>query len=158
MDGHNIQLYSIIKTLFISQTNYVEQHPLFLTAETSSLVPTTMVSPLGKDVAGGLSTVSRVFLLTTLYIWVSTSMKALSTFKDSRAEVSMKYIFSFSANSLASSVDTARKCRRSALFPTSMTTAYASVWSRSSFNHLSTFSNVNCRVTSYTTKAPTAPR
>lgn len=41
MDGENMH----------NQTNYVEQHPLFLTAETSSLVPRTMVSPLGKDVA-----------------------------------------------------------------------------------------------------------
>jgi hypothetical protein len=36
-------------------------------------------------------------------------VKAFSTFKDSRAEVSMKKVFSLSANAVASSVVTARK-------------------------------------------------
>jgi len=62
------------------------------------------------------------------------------------------------ANDLAWSVETARKCFRSFLFPTSMTTMLASAWSRNSFSQRSTFSNVRCLAISYTTKAPTAPR
>jgi len=62
------------------------------------------------------------------------------------------------ANERAWSVETARKCLRSFLLPTSMTTMLASAWSRSSLNQRSTFSNVRCLAMSYTTSAPTAPR
>jgi hypothetical protein len=37
-------------------------------------------------------------------------------------------------------------------------TMFWSAWSRSSFNHLSTFSYVKCFAISYTKRAPTAPR
>lgn len=59
---------------------------------------------------------------------------------------------------LASSVCTERRWRRSLLLPTSMMTMLASAWSRSSLSHRSTFSNVVCLVMSYTSSAPTAPR
>ena len=131
-------------SFFVSSV-YAEQQPPIFIADTSSF-PTLMVCPFGTVAAS--SPVSRAFLLTTWYIWVSTSVKAFSTFVDSRAEVSMKKVLSFSAYALASSVETARKWPKSALFPTSMITMLESVWSRSSFNHLSTFSNVTCRVTS----------
>ncbi|CAA6671544.1 unnamed protein product [Spirodela intermedia] len=81
-----------------------------------------MVCPLGTVM--GSSPTSRVFLLTT------------------RAEVSMKKVRSRSAKDLASSTETARRWRRSDLFPTSMTTMLDSVWSLSSLSHLSTFSKV----------------
>ncbi|CAA6665799.1 unnamed protein product [Spirodela intermedia] len=97
-------------------------------AETSSLVPMLIVCPSGT--ADGLSPTSRAFLLTT------------------RAEVSMKKLFSLSANAWASSVGTALRWRRSALLPTSMMTILESVWALSSFSHRSTFSNVMWRVTS----------
>jgi hypothetical protein len=44
------------------------------------------------------------------------------------------------ANCLASSVGTARRCRRSLLFPTSIITMFASAWSRSSLSHRVTLS------------------
>eukprot|EP00975_Prorocentrum_lima_P018274 3850669-Prorocentrum_lima.AAC.1 len=62
-----------------------------------------------------------------------------------------------SANSIASSVDTARRCPRSDLLPTSMTTMLDSACSRSSRSHRSTFSKVRCLEMSYTSSAPTAP-
>ena len=43
---------------------------------------------------------------------------AVSTFVESRAEVSMKLSVFFSANAFDSSVGTARRCRRSDLLPT----------------------------------------
>ncbi|KAF5778264.1 hypothetical protein HanXRQr2_Chr12g0545471 [Helianthus annuus] len=60
----------------------------------------------------------------------------------------MKYVFSFSAKVFASSVVTARKWRKSDLFPTSIITMFESLWSLSSFSHLSTFSKVTWRVVS----------
>ncbi|VFQ97128.1 unnamed protein product [Cuscuta campestris] len=45
---------------------------------------------------------------------------------------------------------TARRWRRSDLLPASITTMFWSVWSRSSFSHRCTFSNVTFRVMSYT--------
>ena len=65
--------------------------------------------------------------------------------------------FALPANALASSVGTARKCRKSDLLPTNIITIFASAWSRNSFSHLSTFSYVMCFAMSYTSKAPTAP-
>ena len=62
------------------------------------------------------------------------------------------------ANSSAWSVETALKCLRSLLFPTSMITICESAWSLSSFNHRVTLSNVRGFEMSYTSKAPTAPR
>lgn len=53
---------------------------------------------------------------------------------------------SLSAKAFESSVETARKCLRSASFPTSITTMLESVWYRRSFNHLSTFSKVAYQV------------
>ena len=66
--------------------------------------------------------------------------KAVSTFVESRAEVSIKLRLFCSAKDLASSVGTALRCLRSDLFPTSMMTMLESAWSRSSRSHLSTFS------------------
>nr|ACR35580.1 unknown [Zea mays]ACR37259.1 unknown [Zea mays] len=60
----------------------------------------------------------------------------------------MKYMDSASANSLASSVETATRCRRSDLLPTSITTMLWSVWSLSSLSQRPTLSNVARRVTS----------
>ncbi|CAA7407973.1 unnamed protein product [Spirodela intermedia] len=75
-----------------------------------------------------------------------------------RAEVSMKKRLSLSANSLASSVGTARRVVRSDLLPTSMMTMFLSACPRSSSSHLAMWSN-DCRlVMSYTSIAPTAPR
>lgn len=48
------------------------------------------------------------------------------------------------ANALASSVGTARRCRKSLLLPTNMMTIFASAWSRSSLSHRVTFSYVWC--------------
>ena len=85
--------------------------------------------------------------------------KASSTLLASRADASMKErLFSpmmvsmlahdqvkstppdVLANCLASSVGTARRCRKSLLFPTSMITMLESAWSRSSFSHRLTLS------------------
>lgn len=65
---------------------------------------------------------------------------AVSTFVESKAEVSMKDKPFFSAKALASSVGTARKCLKSDLLPTSMMTMFWSAWSLSSLSHRSTFS------------------
>jgi hypothetical protein len=96
------------------------------------------------------------------YVPVRMFWKASSTLLASRADVSMKERW-FSpagngqsangaaqgrlhrnddilAKALASSVGTARRWRKSLLFPTSMMTMLASAWSRSSLSHLVTFS------------------
>lgn len=83
---------------------------------------------------------------------------AVSTLVESKADVSMKDKPFLSANALASSVGTARRCLKSDLFPTNMITIFWSAWSRNSRNHLSTFSYVRCFAISYTSSAPTAPR
>lgn len=91
--------------------------------------------------------------------------KASSTLLASRAEVSMNdrllspalpsahsnvprslltVGYNLLANCFASSVGTALRCLKSLLFPTSIITIFASAWSRSSFNHLCTFSYVWC--------------
>lgn len=51
---------------------------------------------------------------------------------------------------LASNSSTSATHRRSLLFPTSMMTMLASAWSRSSFSHRSTFSNVTACPATYT--------
>uniref|UniRef100_A0A7N1A7V2 Uncharacterized protein n=1 Tax=Kalanchoe fedtschenkoi TaxID=63787 RepID=A0A7N1A7V2_KALFE len=127
--------------------NQAEQQPTFLTSETSSFVPTLIVCPLGMSPMGS-SLGSSAFRLTTRYIWVSTSVKAFSTLRDSRAEVSIKKMPCFCAKAVASSTETARRWRKSALLPTSIMTIWESVWPRSSVSHLSIFSNVMCRVMS----------
>uniref|UniRef100_A0A3Q7EJ25 Uncharacterized protein n=1 Tax=Solanum lycopersicum TaxID=4081 RepID=A0A3Q7EJ25_SOLLC len=100
---------------------------------------TTISFPLRRaelPAADSASLATRDFLLTTLYISVKTLTKAVSTFVDSRADVSIKNKFSFSANSFASSVGTARRLPKSVLLPTSMMTMFLSAWPRSSSNHL----------------------
>uniref|UniRef100_A0A0A9HWH6 Uncharacterized protein n=1 Tax=Arundo donax TaxID=35708 RepID=A0A0A9HWH6_ARUDO len=72
------------------------------------------------------------FLLWILKISVKTVWKAFSTLVACSAEVSRKKRFSFSANSLASSVLTARSSSRSLLLPTSMMMMFLSAWPRSS--------------------------
>jgi len=84
--------------------------------------------------------------------------KACSTLVESRADVSIKDRLRCSAYPLASSVGTARRCRKSLLLPTSMITILWSAWSRSSLSQRSTFSKVTCFAMSYTSSAPTAPR
>ncbi|GAB2283328.1 hypothetical protein Dimus_017845 [Dionaea muscipula] len=74
----------------------------------------------------GSSPATRVFLFTMLKISVKTVTNADSTLVASSAEVSRKKSPSFSANSLASSVDTARWSSRSVLFPISMMTMFLS--------------------------------
>lgn len=69
---------------------------------------------------------------------------AVSTFVESKADVSIKLSPLRSANDLASSVGTARKCLKSLLLPTSIITIFWSAWSRNSLNHRSTFSYVKC--------------
>lgn len=71
---------------------------------------------------------------------VSMFWNAVSTFVESSADVSMKLSPLRSANVLASSVGTARKCRKSLLLPTNIITMFWSAWSRNSRSHLSTFS------------------
>ena len=53
-----------------------------------------------------------------IYLPVRMLWKAVSTFVESKADVSMKLKVFFSANPLASSVGTARKCLKSDLLPT----------------------------------------
>jgi len=65
--------------------------------------------------------------------------KASSTFVASRALVSMNESAFFSAYSLAASVGTSLKWRRSLLLPTSMMTMLGAAFSRNSVNHRSTF-------------------
>lgn len=139
-------------------SSQLEQHPILFSTDESSL--TSIVWPLDGSVVEALpiSPASTDLLLTIRYIWESTSVKALSTFVASNAEVSMKYKDSLSANDFPSSVGTRIRCRKSHLLPISITTMFGSVWSLNSFNHLAAFSNVGRRVTSYTSKAPTAPR
>uniref|UniRef100_A0A0A9AFL8 Uncharacterized protein n=1 Tax=Arundo donax TaxID=35708 RepID=A0A0A9AFL8_ARUDO len=72
------------------------------------------------------------FLLWILNISVKTVWKALSTLVACSADVSRKKRFSFSANSLASSVLTALCSSRSLLLPTSIITMFLSAWARSS--------------------------
>ena len=82
---------------------------------------------------------------------------AVVTFEQSRADVSNRAIYSFSAYAAASSVVTPRSFAKSLLLPINMVHMCSAPWSRSSFSHFSMFSKVFGFVISYTSKAPTAP-
>ena len=70
--------------------------------------------------------------------------KACSTLEASRAEVSMNDRLFSAANAFASSVGTARRCFKSLLLPTSITTMLLSAWSRSSLSQRDTLMYVEC--------------
>ena len=67
---------------------------------------------------------------------------AATTFELSSAEVSSKAIYSFSANTPASSYCTYLSFSKSDLFPISIKTIFSAPWSRSSLSHFSTFSKL----------------
>uniref|UniRef100_A0A2P2QA29 Uncharacterized protein n=1 Tax=Rhizophora mucronata TaxID=61149 RepID=A0A2P2QA29_RHIMU len=85
-------------------------------------------------------------------------MNASSTFKFSKADVSMKNRPSFTAKFLPSSSPTSLDCPKSHLFPTRTTTMSELPKSLSSINHFFALSNVGLLVMSYTSNAPSAPR
>ena len=102
---------------------------------------------------------SSTFSLTRRLRWtfLISSLKASSTFVESRADVSMNSMLCSRAKASASSVSTTRKCRRSVLLPTIISTTSSLVLARTSSAHRNTLAKLLTLVMSYVTMAANAP-
>ncbi len=101
----------------------MEQHPPRLGVISS--LPASLC-PLLNTVLSLVASGARAFRLTILWISLSTVWKALITFTDSSADVSINDILCCSARAVPSSTVTSLTWARSLLFPTSITTTLES--------------------------------